>query len=190
MKTIHKMDAGPIYSQKKCLIEENDNAATLSKKLAQIGAQLLIETILLIHSKKVKPIEQDESKMTLAPALKKEDGKINWNQDAEIIHNLIRGTQPWPSAYTSIDPSTPLGINPEHRRRVDNKTLKIYDSSVVPEKTTNEPGTIYLLSPQGINVACKGSSICITAVQLEGKKRMSAADFVRGYRLQEGQKFV
>lgn len=173
MKTIQKMDAGPIYSQQKCLIAENDNAVTLSKKLAQIGAQLLIETISLIHSKKAQPIEQDESKMTLAPALKKEDGKINWNQDSEIIHNLIRGTQPWPSAYTLID----------------NKILKIYDSSVVPEKTANEPGTIYLLSPQGINVACKDSSICITAVQLEGKKKIQAADFVRGYRLKVGEKF-
>ncbi|MDO8519149.1 MAG: methionyl-tRNA formyltransferase [Deltaproteobacteria bacterium] len=173
MKMTAKMDAGPIYSQAKIPIEPQDTAETLLQKLAGLGAALLKADLPRVAVGALKAEEQNEAEATTAPLLKKSDGQIRWDKTAEEISNLIRGTTPWPGAQSLID----------------NKTLKIYHSELLPEKTGFAPGTIYLLSERGIHVACFDSSICLTEVQLEGKKRMPAAEFARGFRLKEGQKF-
>ncbi|MDO8519041.1 MAG: methionyl-tRNA formyltransferase, partial [Deltaproteobacteria bacterium] len=172
MRMTAKMDAGPIFSQKEIAIDLEDTAATLFEKLAVLGGELLKTDLPKIVSGTLKPREQNEAEATLAPQLKKEEGKIDWSQNAPQISNRVRGFNPWPAAITSID----------------NKSLKIYDVRILPEKTGFAPGTIYLLSEQGIHVACGESSLCLTNVQLEGKKRMPAADFARGLRLKEGMK--
>lgn len=169
-----KMDAGPIYSQKKIPIEATDTAETLLQKLAGLGAALLKTDLARIADETLKPKDQNEAEATTAPLLKKSDGQISWGKTAMEISNLIRGTTPWPGAHTSID----------------NKSVKIYHSELLPEKTGFSPGTIYLLSERGIHVACGESSLCLTEIQLEGKKRMPAAEFARGLRLKEGQKFL
>lgn len=173
MRMVKKMDAGPIYADSPCDIEPTDTAETLSKKLAAMGARLLIETLPRILAQEIVPKEQQESNATYAPLLRKEDGKINWNQAASGIHNLIRGLLPWPAAHTLID----------------NKILKIYDSFVPSEKSGLPPGTIYLISPRGIHVSCGQSSLCLTEVQLEGRRKLPAADFARGFRLENGNSF-
>ncbi len=170
MKVTEKMDAGPVYSQKILSIAQTDTAGDLFKKLADLGAELLLETLPKIADGSLKPILQDETKVTIAPLLKKEEGKLDWNQPASLLFNRIRGLNPWPGAHTSID----------------NKVLKIYHASLLNEKPKNSPGTVYFLNEQGINVACADSALCLTEVQLEGKKKMSASEFVRGYRLKVG----
>jgi len=171
MKMVAKMDAGPVYSMKTLSIEPQDNTGTLTQKLAQLGASLLLESLAKIKAQELTSKEQDEAQVTFSPSLKKEEGKICWDQPARDLFNFIRGLNPWPSAYTFID----------------NKRLKIYDSVVLPEKLSETPGKIYLISPKGLHVACRDSSLCITRVQLEGKKEMPASDFARGYRLEEGK---
>lgn len=193
MRIVPKMDAGPVYIREKCVIEETDTAKTLTNKLASLGAGLLTRTLPLIAEGKMVATGQDESSATYAPALKKEEGQINWDRPAAEIHNLIRGLNPWPGAHTLIDASTPLSINPERAmasRRVDKKILKIYDSFVVGDKSGKETGTIYLISPKGIHVACRDRSLCLMSVQLEGRKKMGGAEFARGYRLKEGIKLT
>lgn len=169
-----KMDAGPVYSQKKIPINPKDTTETLLQKLAGAGAALLKTDLARIADGTLKPTDQNEMEVTLAPQLKKEDGQIRWDKTAEEVNNLIRGTTPWPGTHTSID----------------KKSVKIYDADIVAEKTGFAPGTIYLLSERGIHVACGESSLCLTEVQLEGKKRMPAAEFARGLRLKEGMKFA
>lgn len=172
MKMVQKMDAGPVYVSETLSIESKDNAQSLTEKLAPIGAQLLVNALPLIQNAEVKAEEQDEAQVTYAPSISKEQGRIDWNQPTNVINNLIRGMNPWPCAYTLID----------------NKRLKIYDSDVLPEKPNESPGKIYLVSPKGLHVACRNSALCLTEVQLEGKKRMAASDFARGIRLKEGKK--
>lgn len=170
MKMSKKMDAGPVYSQKKIPVDPSDTSATLSDKLAGTGAVLLLETILRIADGALLPLPQDETRATFAPLIGKEDGKILWDTEAGVICNLVRGLNPRPSAHTFID----------------NKMLKIYDSIVLNDNTEYAPGTIYLVGEKGICVACRNSSLCLVSVQLEGKNRIPANDFARGFRLKEG----
>lgn len=173
MRTIAKMDAGPIYAQTETDIQPDDTTETLLGKLATLGARLLLENLPLIASGKIQPSAQDESHVVLAPGFKKEDGRMDWDQNATKIFNHIRGMNPWPGSYTLID----------------NKRLKIYDGRPLVEKVTFPAGTIYALSQGGIFVACEDSTFCIREVQLEGKKRLPAAEFAHGFRLKEGTEF-
>lgn len=190
MQVVLKLDAGPVYCKKSISIDPLDTAGTLTTKLADLGARMLIQSLDPIVSGDLKPVDQDESEATYAPLLKKEDGKIDWQKSAHFIHNQVRAFNPWPGAYTFVDPSTSLGINPEHRRRVDNKMLKIYHGLVQQEKTDAPCGTIYFISRKGIHVSCGEFGYCLEEVQLEGKKRMPAVEFVRGYRLEIGKKLL
>lgn len=172
MKMASKLDAGPVYASIKMPLDPRETTGALTPKLAKLGAQLLIEQLPELAKGKLKEIPQDESQMTLAPPLKKEMGHIQWSQPASTIDRQIRAFNPWPGTYTLID----------------NKRLKIYDGFVLDEKPSAPAGTVYFLSPQGISVACGSGALCITEVQLEGKKRMPASEFVKGYRLEVGKK--
>lgn len=171
MRITPPLDAGPVFAQKELEILPEDNTETLTQKLSVLGAQLLIET--LPHLKSLQPVEQDQSQVTLAPPMQKEDGHIDWNESADKIVNRVRGFNPWPVAYTFVD-----------KQRV-----KIYSARVAPGSAPQKPGTIVLLGSAGLHVACGKGLILLTEVQLEGKKRMPAADFARGLRLVEGKFF-
>ncbi|MBI4412718.1 MAG: methionyl-tRNA formyltransferase [Deltaproteobacteria bacterium] len=173
MKLVRKPDAGPVYCEARVKIGENDTAGSLTSSLAKEGARLLIETIPKIAAAQITSQPQDDSQATMAPSLKKEDGRIDWKNKALVIHNRIRGVNPWPGAYTFVD----------------NKLLKIYHSRVLTERPASTAGEIYFLNEKGIHVACGDGAILLTEVQIEGKKRMSAAEFVRGYRLEVGKNF-
>lgn len=173
------MDKGDIIMQKEIDILPDDTRGTLEKRLAEAGSELLLETI---NSGTKIMIPQDETKATYAPKLKKEDGKIDWAENAVTIHNKIRAMNPWPGAYTFFK----------------NKRLEVWTSSVVAEgsgqsspksKERDKPGTVVLLNKDGIGVATGGGMLLIKELQIEGKKRTKAEDFVRGYRINEGVKF-
>jgi len=150
-------------------IEDDDILVTVHNKLAPLGAEILLETIDGLKKKSIKACPQDSSKATFAPMINKEDGQIDWKKDATSIRNLIRGMQPWPSAYTHID----------------GKMLKIFDASTLDAEVLEKPGTI-LAEENCIVIATGHGKLCVKELQIEGKKRMTAADFLRGHRIKLG----
>jgi methionyl-tRNA formyltransferase len=177
MKIIPRMDAGPSILQKKREILDTDTAVSLEEKLSQDAAGLLLEGLKLIETKKYKLIPQDDKKATFAPKLKKENGLINWNKSAREIYNLIRGCFNWPGAFTYYK----------------GKLLKIYKAKVVGlsgYRVIGAPGEITQVSKEGsIVVAAGKGSLAIEELQIEGKKRMAAREFILGYRIVVGNKF-
>lgn len=165
------MDTGDILLQKSISIEESDTAATLHDKLAVLGGNLLIETITRLKKGKLIPTPQDDSKASYAPMLTKEDGKIEWTRTSEEIHNLIRGTYPWPGAYTFFN----------------GKRVKILGSEVYDTKKRGDtPGRVWGIVKDGFIVECGKGRLLITQIQPSGKKPLWASDFVNGYNVTEG----
>ena len=175
--TIFKMDegldTGDIVLQKKITINDNDNASTLHEKLAIEGGNVLIETIRSLQKNSCVFRPQDEAFSSFAPKLKKEDGKIKWNLEAEHIRNLIRATLGWPSAYTYYK----------------NKMIKIIDSEVSFEFIKHKPSIIVSIDKKGIGVATGRNILKIKRLKPEGKKEMDAYSFVIGHKLVVGDKF-
>jgi methionyl-tRNA formyltransferase len=168
------MDTGDILLKKEIEIEKTDDALSLSHRLSTLGAKLLLETIRQLKKGDLSSTPQDHSKASYAPALKKEDGNIEWKMEAQAIHNQIRGTVPWPGTATNLD----------------NKLLKILKSKVIEEENQESPGKISQVSPEGIKVATGKSYLLLTEVQLQDRKRMKAAEFVRGHPIPIGTMLI
>ena len=164
------LDTGDILLQKEIPIAPDDTAETLGPRMAAIGADLMVETLRGLRAGTIHPQPQDHAKATLAPILKKEDGRIDFHLAAQEILNRLRGFQPWPGAYTSFR----------------GKNLHIWVARAV-ERTLAE-GEI-VVDEGGLLVGCGSrTALRLLELQIEGKKRVPAADFVRGYRLQSGEK--
>jgi methionyl-tRNA formyltransferase len=167
-KLKHEIDTGDVLLQEKIPLTETETAGELHDRMKLIGAELLVKTVEGLAAGTLK--EQPQDKMNTsdgtpkhAPKLTTETSKIDWNKPAREIYNLIRGLSPYPAAFTHID----------------GKMLKIYRAAMVNEKPEITPGE-YKLNP--LRFAAVDGYIEPTEVQLEGKKRMSAEDFLRGYR--------
>ena len=164
------LDTGDILLRKEVEILEEDNSESLFKKMSHIGANLLIETIRLLENGSINRIRQDESLASYTRIIKKSDGKIDWNKSSKDIFNLIRGMNPWPIAYTYIK---------------KNKLLKVYRARI-SNTPSSVPGEI--LSTNPLVISCgEGTSIELVEVQLEGKKRIGAEEFIRGYRISKNE---
>ncbi|MDA2918459.1 methionyl-tRNA formyltransferase [Desulfobacterota bacterium AH_259_B03_O07] len=163
------MDTGDMLLTKKMAINNNDTAETLSEKLSVVGAELLIETIRLLKEDKLIPVSQNDPDATYAPMLKKEDGQIDWTKPAEEINNLIRGTYPWPGAFTSYS----------------GKVLKIYKASVTTGHGT--PGEILKSDSSGLSVATGDGALDILELQIESGKRLPINTFLLGRKIEEGR---
>lgn len=164
------LDTGDILLQKEIPITPQDTAVTLAPRMAAIGADLMVETLRGLQAGAVHPRPQDHAKATLAPILKKEDGQIDFHLTAEEILNRMRGFQPWPGAYTTFR----------------GKNLHLWAAQPVEHAAT----TAEMLVESGrLIVGCgTGSALELFEVQLEGKKRMPAADFVHGHQPRPGEK--
>ncbi len=163
MKVVEALDAGPILSQEKIQIHDEDTTGSLEEKLAQLGGKLLVKTLEQIES--LTPQNQEESQTSYAPLLKKENALINWAQSSRKIFKQIQAFNPWPVAFT----------------RVDKQRLKIYLAEVLEDSSLPvEAGRILNLSDAGIEVACSPGRILIKEVQAEGKNRMKAGDYLKG----------
>jgi len=162
------LDTGDILLQKEIEIKEDDDAISLSKKLSEAGSRLLLETLSGIRESRIRPVKQ-EGEPSYAPPLKKEDGLINWHKTAEEIRNLIRGTIPWPCAYTLLN----------------GERLIITKASVV--EGSGEPGIIEKAEKKFIVGTGKGL-LEILEVKPEGKRAMDAPSFLRGRRLKKGDR--
>lgn len=167
------MDTGPVLLEEKVSIEDTDTAEDLAKKLSVAGGRLLVKTLELLKDGKVTPRPQDKSKATYAPMLKKSDGRIDWTKPAIEIHNLVRGFYPWPGAHTTLG----------------GKRVKIHSSRVAREDVKGGPGSVKT-SGGRLLVGCGEGALEITELQPENKRRMAAADFLTGRRIDEGEKFV
>ena len=175
--TIMQMDAGidtgDILFTKKVAITEEETGGSLFDKLSQAGAELIVEALPKIEAGEVSPVKQDEAQSNYARMLKKEDGQINWNRPAEEIGRLVRGMDPWPSAFTYYR----------------GKQFKIWKAQAVDGGTEGLlPGTIAQIEKQGIWIACGSGMLQVTEAQMEGKKRMSAADLMNGRTLEMNER--
>lgn len=169
------MDTGDVLLCERVPIGGDDTAEDLFKTLSTKGADLLRVTIDRLIEGSITPTPQDDSKATYAPMLKKEDGRIDWGKSAADIKNHLRGLYPWPGAFTAWK-----------------GTLKVHKGRVADAEFQSgaEPGTIIEVTKEGILVACGMGVFEITELQPENKKRMSAADFIKGYRLSKGERFA
>jgi len=155
------LDTGAMLLQKSLAVGPRETAGELFDRIAALGAAALVETIDALDT--ITPVPQDESLATWAPPLKKSDGAIDWNQDAEAVCARIRGVTPWPGAYTTCR----------------GKRLKIHRAQ--PLSRCGEAGKA--LPADGLVIACKSGAVELLEVQPEGGRRMPAADFARGQRL-------
>lgn len=163
------MDTGDILLQEETTINDSETSVELVGRLSKMGADLLIKTIEQIENNSIQPRKQDNRKASYAPIMKKELGLIDWKKEAVPIRNLIRGTQPWPGAYTMID----------------GKTLKIFRADI--SDAEGKPGII-LKSDDGIlRVGTGSNALDISELQLEGSKRMRVEDFLRGRKIEPGK---
>src|SRR5271165_5464894 len=174
------LDTGDILLQRELPIGAEDTAETLGPKLASIGAELMVETLRGLESGQVLPTPQDHSKATLAPILKKEDGRMDFARSARDLFNRLRGFQPWPGAFTTFK----------------SKTLQVQRARPVQYADKLGPGEIAVAGTRLLagcgKVGCgkdenlDHTTLELIEVQLEGKRRMTAAEFVNGYRPQSG----
>lgn len=163
------LDTGDMLLKAETAIDAEENAIELGSRLARLGADLLIETLAGLAAGAIVPEKQDPAQATWAPLLKKEDGLIDWKQTAQSIHNRVRGLQPWPGAHTSFR----------------GQALHIWKSRVAPQSGEAKPGRFASLKP--LTVWCGSGALELVELQLEGRKRMPAADFVNGQRLNENE---
>jgi methionyl-tRNA formyltransferase len=164
------LDTGDILLQQELPITPADTAETLAPRLASIGADLVVETLRGLEARTLHPRPQDNTRASLAPILKKEDGRIDFSRSAADIINRIRGFQPWPGAYTKFR----------------GKTLQILKAQ--PAAHAVPVGELHVLSNRLLVGCGRNTSLELLEIQLEGKKRSSAQDFVRGYRPIPGEK--
>ena len=176
--TIMKMDAGldtgPILSTRHTPILPTDDSQILHDRLAQLGAELLAETIPDYVAGKILPQAQPPEGSTYAAKIKKEDGQINWLLPADEIWNRLRAFTPWPGAFTHLVATDKLSL------------LKIWRAE--PAAQTGRPGEVLAADKSGIVVACGQGSLRITELQREGGKRLPAEQFLQGFPLPPGTK--
>lgn len=166
------LDTGDILLQREVPIGPEETAETLAPKLAATGADLMLETLQGLERGQIRPIPQDHSKATLAPILKKEDGRIDFQRAATEICNRLRGFQPWPGAHTLFR-GRPLQV---HQARPVDQAVALAPGQLVADST-------HLLAGSGGQ-----TTIELIELQPEGKRRMSAQDFINGYRPAAGEK--
>jgi methionyl-tRNA formyltransferase len=164
------MDTGPILLSRTVPIDPNDTAASLEEKLADVGAEVIVETIEGLVKGAVRPIPQDGSQATYAPQLQKKDGWIDWSEPAEVLHRRTRAFDPWPGTFT----------------RIGGKTLKVLSAEVDDTRQNQDPGCIVGVDREGIRVATGKGHLILKAVQLEGKKRLAAREFLMGHSVEAG----
>jgi len=170
------MDTGEILLQRELVIGPAETAPELAARLSQAGAPLMQETLLGLAAGTILPRSQNHAEATLAPILKKEDGRIDWNRSAQEIYNRMRGFAPWPGAYTTFR----------------GQTCHLWGEPIEKAGGDKTPGSLLVSRVaefQLLGVCGSGGAIRLTRVKLEGRKEVSAQEFFNGARLQPGERF-
>ena len=173
--TIMQMDAGldtgDMLARTEVALDAGETGGSLFEKLSRAGAELLKETLPKLETGELTPEKQpEESPTPYARMIRKEDGLLDWRESAEVLERKIRGLNPWPSAYTVLN----------------GRTLKIWRAEVSGETGEGEPGTVQTADKSGFRVQTGAGVLKVLEVQLEGKKRMDAAAFLRGCQVEPG----
>ncbi len=166
------LDTGDILEQYKLEIADDETGGSLFEKLAELGGKAIVDTLEKLEAGKITRRPQGDATTHYASMLKKEMGLINWSEGADVIERKIRAYSPWPAAFTYIH----------------GKHLKLWSAKVEDDKCEGDVGTIFNIDKEGLHVITGSGILVITSLQLEGKKRMSTADFLRGYEIQIGER--
>lgn len=166
MKVVLALDAGDILAQSVTPIDPDETVETLHDRLADLGAKLLVETVVKITDGTVVSTPQQEDLVTHAPMLSRALSAMDFTRPARELHNQVRGLIPWPAAVTELN-----GVR-----------CKIFSTSVLEETTGKTPGTVLAADKNGLKLACGGGTVLqINELQADGGKRLKAADYLRGH---------
>lgn len=165
------MDTGAILSQAETRIESNDTAGTLFDRLSRLGADQLVDSLPGVLDGRMEPIVQDETKATMAPIMKKQDGLVDWTKGWQDVANLVRGVEPWPGAHTF----TPGGLR-----------LRIFPFLREAVGSPREAGEILHIDGEGMVVGTGSGSILVGEVQPAGKRRMRPMELANGRKIAVG----
>ena len=171
LKVTPKLDDGDMLLQESTRVDPRENAVELGERLARLGADLAVRALDLLEKDQAEFTPQDEAQVVWAPALTKDDGRIDWTQPTLSLHNRIRGVQPWPGAYTQLG----------------NKTLKIH-RALPAEARRTKAGEVVKAEGEDLLVGTGDGQLRLLEVQLEGKKRMPVRDFLLGRPVQAGDR--
>lgn len=174
MQMAKGMDTGDILLQKEVVLDEKETGGSLFDRLMETGAELIVEVLPKIEAGELTPVVQKEELATYAGKITKDMGNIDFTKAAVTIERLIRGLNPWPSAFTHYK----------------GKILKIWEADVVSECANAEnpvPGTVIAMDKESFTLATGEGALRIRSLQPEGKKRMSCAEFMRGYEVKVGE---
>lgn len=171
------LDTGDIIMQSRLTLAENETGGSLFERLAKEGAELLIQTLKELEAGRATRKKQDDSQSSYAKMLTKDMGNLDFTQDAVVLERLIRGLNPWPSAFT----------------RLGDKTLKVYEAKVLNKEEADAlnsdllvPGSVIAVDKKSFTVRCGNGALQILNLQLEGKKRMDTSAFLLGYKIEVG----
>ena len=163
------LDTGDIILQSEFALSDEITAGELHDIMMEQGGELLIETIDKIKNNCAPRIPQNDEESSYAPIMNKALGCIDFNKTAKEIHNLVRGVNPWPSAYTTYE----------------DKTMKVWKTKVLNETTSKECGTILKVDKEGIRVATKDKVLLIEEIQMPNKKRVAVCEYIKGNKIEE-----
>jgi methionyl-tRNA formyltransferase len=171
-----RVDTGSVVLQARVRIGPDETAGELHDKLADVGAEVVAQTVRLIELGKAEPKRQDDALATFAPKIFKDDCRINWDMPSRVIHNFVRGLSPSPGAWSMLK-----GVLVRvFRTSLDNTT---------PASGSGEPGTVVRADSDHFSVRTADGVLAIKELQQEGRKRMAASDFLRGFPLRGGERF-
>ncbi|MBL8922116.1 MAG: methionyl-tRNA formyltransferase [Myxococcaceae bacterium] len=170
MKMDEGMDTGPVIDRAELPIGPTDTSATLHDALASLGGAVLRRALPPYLAGELAPVPQASEGVVMAPMIKKEDGAIDWTRPAVVLERRLRAFTPWPGAFTKLDGAL----------------FKVHAATVA--RGRGEPGTVLSAAPVGIEVACGEGSLLLTSVQLEGKRVMTAQEFLAGKKLAAGSR--
>ncbi len=164
------LDTGPVLARRAIAIAPTDTGGSLHDRLSAVGRELLEAELPRFLRGELTAVPQDHARHTLAPIIEKEQGRLEWQRPAVALERQVRAFDPWPGTFS----------------RVEAKHLKVLRSHVGEGVAGAAPGTVIAATSEGLQVACGEGSLWVTELQLEGRRRMPAADFVAGHPLQAG----
>ncbi len=166
-----EMDTGDMLEKTVVKLNPDETGGSLFDRLSLLGGDLILSTLSKLEKGEITPQPQDHAQATYVKKISKSMGDIDWTMDAVSIERLVRGLNPWPSAFT----------------RWNGKMLKIWEAKVLPDLETKAPcGSVISASDEGLKIQTGNGVLCVTSLQLEGKKRMDTAAFLRGYQVESG----
>jgi methionyl-tRNA formyltransferase len=173
MQMDEHLDTGPMLWREECAITPEDDAVSLGARLAEAGAKGMLAVLAALERGSLTAQPQPETGASYAPKLTRELGRLHWSQSALTLHNLIRGLVPWPGATTGWRGTA----------------VKIWRARVHAAPAAFPPGTVTAVLPEGLCVACGTEQLLVQELQPANRRRMSARDFIQGYRVQPGDSF-